>query len=277
MIRVHLFAASIIVATMTMNAPAFGATPAKAAATPLDLRSLEMVDLTHALNAQTLFWPTSPSSFELNRLSYGKTPGGWFYAANAFCTPEHGGTHLDAPIHFDSTGVTVDRVPLEQLIAPAVVINVTDSTARNADYRLSAGDVQAFEKRHGRIPAGAIVIMRTGWETRWPDRKAYFGDATPNDASNLHFPSFGAEAARLLVEERKVAGLGLDTPSIDFGPSKDFIVHRIAAARNVVGLENLRGLGSLPAVGAMVIALPIKIEGGSGGPMRAIALVPKTR
>jgi len=249
--------------------------PPSPAAQPLDLRRFELVDLTHPFDARTLFWPTSPSTFELERLSYGRTPGGWFYSANRFCTPEHGGTHLDAPIHFDSTGVTLEKIPLERLVAPAVVIDVADSTTRNADYRLRLADVRAFERRHGQIPAGSMVILRTGWEARWPDRKAYFGDDTPGDASHLHFPSYGAEAARFLVEERDVVALGLDTPSIDFGPSQDFIVHRIAAARNVVGLENLRGLGRLPAIGAVVFALPIKIEGGSGGPMRAVALIPR--
>jgi kynurenine formamidase len=247
----------------------------KFAGAPLDLTHFEIVDLTHALNARTLFWPTSPSTFELEQLSYGRTPGGWFYSANRFCTPEHGGTHLDAPIHFDSTGVTMERIPLDRLVAPAVVIDVSDSAARNPDFRLTVADVHAFERRHGKIPAGAMVILRTGWEKRWPDRKAYFGDDTPGDASKLHFPSFGAEAARLLVDERRVGALGLDTPSIDYGASRDFIVHRIAAAKNVVGLENLRGLAALPPVGAIVFALPIKIEGGSGGPLRAIALIPK--
>jgi kynurenine formamidase len=246
-------------------------------AQPLDLRNYEIVDLTHSLNEKTLFWPTSPSGFKLESLSHGVTPGGWFYAANTFCTPEHGGTHLDAPIHFDSTGMTVEKIPLDRLVAPAIVIDVVDACAKDDDYRLTVADVQRFEKQHGKISAGTIVILRTGWEHFWPDRKNYFGDDTPNDASKLHFPSFGAEAARLLVEERRVAAIGLDTPSIDYGQSTDFIVHRIAAAQNVVGLENLRGLGGLPATGATVFALPTKIEGGSGGPLRAIALVPKKR
>ncbi|HET9328471.1 MAG TPA: cyclase family protein [Candidatus Eisenbacteria bacterium] len=263
---------------MAMIGVALLATPVRpAAAQPLDLRGYEIVDLTHPLNEKTLFWPTSPSGFKLDRLSHGVVPGGWFYAANSFCTPEHGGTHLDAPIHFDSAGVTMEKIPLDRLVAPAVVIDVSDAAAKDPDYRLTVADIQRFEKQHGRIPAGAIVLLRTGWEKRWPDRKAYFGDDTPNDASKLHFPSYGAEAARRLVEERGVGAIGLDTPSIDYGQSKDFIVHRIAAARNVAGLENLRGLSALPPTGATVFALPTKIEGGSGGPVRAIALVPRKR
>ena len=241
----------------------------------LDLSRYRMVDLTHALNARTLYWPTSPTTFKLDQLSYGPTPGGWFYSAYAFSAPEHGGTHVDAPIHFGEGHHTVDRIPLEKLIAPTVVIDVTAKTRGDDDYRLTSDDVAAFERANGRIPAGSIVLLRTGWSSRWPDRKAYLGDDTPNDASNLHFPSFGVEAARLLVQERHIAALGADVASIDYGPSKDFMVHRIAAAANVPGLENLTNLNQLPPTGALVFALPMKIEGGSGGPVRVVALVPK--
>jgi kynurenine formamidase len=249
--------------------------PGPAAAQVVDLARSRVVDLTHALNAQTLYWPTSPSGFALQRLAFGPTPGGYFYAANAFSAPEHGGTHLDAPIHFAQGKLTVDRVPLEQLVAAAVVIDVSARAAADADYRLTADDVLAWEREHGRIAPRSIVLLRTGWSRRWPDRKAYLGDDTPGDASRLHFPSFGPEAARLLVEQRRVAALGADVASIDYGQSTDFLVHRIAAAADVPGLENLTALDQLPATGAVVIALPMKIEGGSGGPVRVVAVVPR--
>lgn len=241
----------------------------------IDLSRYEMVDLTHALNPRTVFWPTSEGGFELQRIAFGPTPGGWFYAANAFAMPEHGGTHLDAPIHFAEGGATADRIALERLVLPAVVIDVSAKAAKDPDYRLTPDDIRAFERRHGKIPAGAAVLLRTGWDQRWPDRKAYLGDDTPGDASRLHFPSFGVEAARLLVEERRVGALGADVASIDYGQSKDFMVHRIAAAHGVPGFENLTGLGALPPTGSLLLALPIKIEGGSGGPLRAVALVPR--
>ena len=242
----------------------------------LELSKYELVDLTHAYSEETLYWPTSPSHFELKELAYGETEGGWFYSAYSLCTPEHGGTHLDAPLHFAAGGLASDQLPLSSLIAPGVVIDVSDKAAGNPDYRLTLDDVQSFEARYGRISSGAVVLMRTDWSKFWPDAKSYLGDDRPGDASRLHFPSFGADAARWLVEERQVALLGVDTASIDYGASRDFPVHRIAAAADVGGLENLRDLDQLPPVGFSVLALPMKIQGGSGGPARVVALVEKT-
>jgi kynurenine formamidase len=243
-------------------------------APPFDLASAEIVDLTWSLGPDTLYWPTSPSRFELEVLHHGPTEGGYFYSAHRFCTPEHGGTHLDAPIHFGEGKHAADEVPLERLIGPAVVLDVRALAAADPDYRLTPEAVHAWEAEHGRLPEGAIVLLHTGWSARWPDAARYLGDDTPGDASNLHFPSYGAEAARLLVAERGAAVLGVDTASIDHGPSKDFRVHRIAAAANVPGLENLKDLHRLPPRGAWVVALPMKIEGGSGGPVRVVALLP---
>jgi kynurenine formamidase len=257
---------------MVFVAPA--ALPAeRAAGRAPDLATARVVDLSHAFDEHTLYWPTSPTAFELKQLSRGPTPGGWFYSANAFCTPEHGGTHLDAPIHFFEGRRTLAEVPVAQLVGPAVVVDVTSQAA--PDYQLTRADLDAWEKRHGTIPRGALVLLRTGWSARWPDRKRYFGDDTPNDASRLHFPSYGRDAAQWLVQTRQVGALGVDTASIDTGASKDFIVHQIAAAANVPGLENLTNLDQLPESGAWVIALPMKIAGGSGGPLRAIALLPR--
>jgi kynurenine formamidase len=251
-------------------------TAARAApAQVLDLSGHEIVDLTHPFGPGTLYWPTSPFGFEVDTLAWGPTDAGFFYASLAIRAPEHGGTHLDAPVHFAEGGRTADRIPLEQLVGAAAVLDVSAQAASDRDYRLTIEDVQAFESAHGRIEEGTIVLLRTGWSRRYGDRGEYFGSEKGGDASDLHFPSFGEDAARLLVEERKVALLGVDTPSIDFGPSKDFPVHRLAAAAGVPGLENLTDLDRLPAAGAVVVALPMKIEGGSGGPARVIALVPR--
>ena len=260
--------ALLLVASLLACARAETGTPA------FDLRQFRMVDLTHPFDERTVYWPTSPSAFRFERIAHGPVAGGWFYSAGAFSAPEHGGTHLDAPIHFAESGHASDAIPLERLIAPAVVIDISDKAGRDSSYQLTREDVLEFERSHGTIAPGTIVLLRTGWSERWPDRRAYLGDDTPGDASKLRFPSYGEDAARLLVEERNVATLGADVASIDPGQSTDFRVHRIAAARNVPGLENLTRLGELPARGAWVMALPMLIRGGSGGPLRAVALVP---
>ena len=244
--------------------------PTTAAQSSSDAR---IVDLTHAFDDNTVYWPTDARGFQLETLASGHTEGGWFYSANAFCTAEHGGTHIDAPIHFSEGGVAVDEVPLTDLIAAGVVIDASAEAQDDADYRLTRGAVEAHESRHGRIPDGAIVLLRTGWSDRWPDVRAYLGDDTPGDASKLSFPGYGEDAAQFLVAERGVGALGVDTASIDYGRSKDFEVHRVVAAKQVSGLENLTNLDALPATGFTVIALPMKIAGGSGGPVRVVAML----
>jgi kynurenine formamidase len=266
--RNRWIAAAVFVSTATTGVASPGAP---------DLATAKVVDLTHTFDKTTIYWPNSPSAFELKPLADGQTPGGWFYRSNAFCTPEHGGTHLDAPSHFAKEGMAADQIPVRQLIAPAAVLDVRAASAKDPDYRLTLADVKAWERAHGPIPAGAIVLLRTGWSSFWPDRKKYMGDDTPGDASKLHFPSYGKEAAEYLVKERKVGAIGVDTASIDYGASKDFIVHVIANGANVPGLENLDHLEELPEWGAWVVALPMKIGGGSGGPLRIVALVPPAR
>ena len=261
-----------LAAALTL-ASAAAAQPGARPAAP-DLRTASVVDLTHAFDSETLYWPTSPTTFELKTLTSGMTPGGWFYSANSFCAPEHGGTHLDAPIHFGRGQRTADQVPVRQLVAPAVVIDVTRAAAADPDYRLTVADVRAWEKRHGTIPGGSIVLLRTGWSKRWPDRKRYFGDDTPGDASNLHFPSYGEDAVALLVRERRVGAIGVDTASIDHGrrrPPRS----PVAAGRTARAWKTWRISRASRKSGAWIVALPMKIAGGSGGPLRAIALVPR--
>lgn len=242
----------------------------------LDLATAELVDLTYSYDDDTLYWPTSPSSFELEELANGPTEEGYFYSAYAFSTPEHGGTHIDAPVHFAEGGRTVAQIPVRQLIAPGIVIDMSEQAEVDPDARLELATVREWESRNGPVPEGAIVILRTGWSRRWPDAKEYLGDDTPGDASRLHFPAYGEEAARYLVEERQVGALGVDTASVDYGPSKDFIVHQIAGAAGVPNLENVANPDGLPETGFWVIALPVKIGKGSGGPVRIVAVLPRT-
>lgn len=239
-----------------------------------DLHAYQWIDLTHEFNNDTVFWPTSPTTFQLDVLAYGETERGYFYASNAICLPEHGGTHLDAPIHFSRDQWTTEEIPLEKLNGPGFVIDVTDKAALDPDYRLSLEDIADFESKHGQtIPANSVVLLRTGWGLKYPNRLEYLGDDTENDASNLHFPSFGEDAANYLVE-RGVSLIGVDTASIDYGPSTDFIVHQIVNGNNIPGLENVANLEKLPPTGSWIVALPMKIGSGSGGPARIVALVP---
>jgi kynurenine formamidase len=270
-LRPVLFVAVLIAMTGCGGSEPPAAPVAKAPA--LDLARLELVDLSHTFDETTIYWPTSPTAFEHEELNYGDTPAGFFYSSYQLSTPEHGGTHLDAPIHFARERWTADEIPLDRLVAPAIVIDVAAKAAEDPDYRLTREDVLDWEAKHGQVDAGTIVILRTGWFEKWHDRTSYLGDDTPGDASNLHFPSYGEDSARLLVEERNVAVLGVDTASIDYGPSADFIVHQIANGANVAGFENLANLGGLPARGFWVAALPMKVGQGSGGPLRAIALL----
>ena len=233
----------------------------------------KLVDLTYPLDEQTVFWPTN-KPFTRERAAWGRTAKGYWYASGDFSMSEHGGTHIDAPIHFGEGRLAVDEIPLRKLIAPAVVIDVRPSVAENRDYRLSRKDLERWESRYGPIQQGTVVLMLTGWGQGWPDKSRYLGSSTPADPKTLHFPGFSKEAAEFLVRERHVDGIGIDTPSIDYGPSQDFIVHQIINGANLYGLENIANLERLPPNGAILVALPIKIKGGTGGPVRIIAILP---
>ncbi len=232
------------------------------------------VDLTHAFSASTVYWPTDTIGFVHQELAYGPTDAGFFYSSYRFESAEHGGTHLDAPIHFAEGRRTADDIPLSDLIGPAAVVDVSDRA--HPDYLVSVADLEGWETEHGRIPDGAIVLLRTGWDERWGDRGAYLGTERtgPEAVPDLHFPGLDPEAARWLVENRDIVALGLDTPSLDYGQSTDFATHVILNSENVAGFENVAKLGELPPTGAYVVALPMKIEGGSGGPLRIVAFVP---
>ena len=233
-----------------------------------------MVDLSHAYGGDTLYWPTDTSGFQLETLAEGPAPGGYFYAAREFATAEHGGTHLDAPSHFAEGGDDAAAVSLERLVLPGIVIDVAEAAADDPDYQVTPEDVLAWEAEHGPVPPGSAVLISTGWAARWPDALAYLGDDTPGETVDLHFPGIGADATRLLVDDRGAGLLGIDTASIDHGPSTDFIAHRIGAAAGVPNLENLADLSGLPPTGFLLAALPMKIENGTGAPVRAVALVP---
>ncbi|WP_395741101.1 cyclase family protein [Prosthecobacter sp.] len=236
------------------------------------------IDLTHEFAADTLYWPTA-QRFQLEVESRAMTPKGYFYAANRYRASEHGGTHIDAPIHFAEKGKTVDQLPIDQLLGAAVVVDVSAQAAATADYQVSVADFEAWEKAHGQLPQGIIVLLRTGYAKRWPDPKTYLGtemrgaEAVPQ----LHFPGLHPDAARWLVAQRSIKAIGLDTASIDYGQSSLFESHRILLEKNIPAFENVGDMSQLPATGLYIIALPMKIKEGSGGPLRIVAWMPGKR
>jgi kynurenine formamidase len=229
-------------------------------------------DLTYPFDNTTIYWPTA-KPFDWQKESWGISPGGYWYAAARYSASEHGGTHLDSPIHFGKGRFAVDEIPASKLVGPAVVIDVGAACAKDPDYRLSAQDIAAWQKANGRIPAGAIVLIHTGWGRFWPDKKRYLGTDVPGDTAHLHFPGFSREAAEALTT-LPISGVGIDTASMDYGPSKDFIAHQIINGANLYGLENVANVEKVPTTGATLIALPMKIKGGSGAPARIIAILP---
>jgi len=238
------------------------------------------VDLTYAFDSTTIYWPTA-KPFKLEVVSAQRTPAGYYYAANNIAAAEHGGTHLDAPVHFAEGKHTTDQLPLAQLVGPAFVIDVSSKAEVDRDSRIVPADLGAWEQggrgaAHARIPEGAIVLFRTGWGSRWPDRAGYLGTTKTGPAAvpELHFPGIHPDAARWLVQ-RQVHDVGIDTPSIDYGQSSTFDTHRTLFAADIPAFENVGHLSALPATGAFVIALPMKIRGGSGGPLRIVAVLPE--
>ena len=234
------------------------------------------IDLTHSFDGDTIYWPTAPS-FSIKSDFKGHTEGGYYYEANTFTTAEHGGTHLDAPIHFAEGKWTAEQVPLSRLMGPAVVIDVTKACANDRNYRVQVDDFLAWERQHGKLPDGAIVLLNTGFSKYWPDREKYMGTAErgAEAVKKLSFPGLHPDAASWLVANRKIHALGLDTPSIDYGKSTGFESHVILFEANIPAFENVANLHRLPPQGAYVIALPMKIKGGSGGPLRIIARLPQ--
>jgi len=241
-----------------------------------DAASGKIIDLTHTFDEKTIYWPTE-NGFQFQRGNNGITAKGYYYAANRFTTAEHGGTHLDAPIHFAADHQTAAEVDLDRLMGEGAVIDVSDKCAADSDYLIGIADLHAWEQRTSRRLNDVIVLLKTGWSRHWPDRKKYLGtDARGPDAiAALRFPGLSVEAAKWLVTERKPKSIGIDTASIDRGRSTHFESHRVLCEHNVPIFENVASLDEVPTTGAKIIALPMKIAGGSGGPLRIVAVLGK--
>lgn len=235
----------------------------------------KIIDLTHTFSEESVYWVTA-KEFKLDTVAYGETDKGYFYSANNFETAEHGGTHIDAPIHFVANAPALDEIPLTQLIGNGIKINVSEKAKANRNYQISVKDFTDWEKENGTIPEGAIVLLETGFSKFYPNKKEYLGTDERGEAAvaQLHFPGLSPEAATWLVTHRNISSIGLDTASIDYGQSTHFQSHVILLSANIPAFENVAHLDKLPAKDFNVIALPMKIKDGSGGPLRIIAIVP---
>ena len=226
-----------------------------------------VLDLSYAISDKLVPWPGDERWFEAKTNATAEKDG---YFTRSFWMLEHYGTHLDAPIHFPPGKTTVDQIPVQKLFGPAVVLDVRTEAGKDSDYQLTTGKIAEWERKHGRIPEGAIVLLKTGWTTRWPDVQRY---RNSDAQGKMHFPGYSADAAKMLLE-RKVSGLGCDTLSIDPGNSADFPVHHLVLGAGAYLLENLTDLSEVPEAAAFLIVAPIKLAGGSGGPVRVFALLP---
>jgi kynurenine formamidase len=273
--RICIAAALLTAGAVTGWVGSAGGT-APGAQAPAGLPKGALVDLSYSFDERTIYWPTA-KTFTLEKVAEGETEQGYFYAANNFEGAEHGGTHLDAPVHFARGGDTSDEIPLRRLMGNGVVVDVSKAALADPDYQVTRADLAAHERRHGRIARRSIVLLRTGYGKFWPDLERYMGTAERGEAAvpKLHFPGLHPDAARWLVRERRIRAVGLDTASIDYGQSTLFESHRILGAANVPVFENVANMRRLPAENFIFIGLPMKIERGTGGPLRAMAIVPR--
>ena len=233
------------------------------------------IDLTHAFSNETIYWPTS-KTFKKEAVFEGYTEKGYYYTAYNISMAEHGGTHIDAPVHFAEKRNTVDQIEVGQLVGPGVLIRIATKARENRNYQLSVEDILNWEKEHGPVPDKSILLIDTGSGSYWPDKMKYMGTDLQGEpgVASLKFPGIHPDAARYLVTNRKINAIGIDSPSLDFGGSKLFETHRILSEKNIPGFENVANLDQLPTRGFWVIALPMKIAGGSGGPLRIVAFIP---
>jgi len=246
------------------------------AATALAAPQERLIEMTFPFSEESIYWPTD-KPFTPTSVFKGMTDGGYFYSSNQYAASEHGGTHVDAPIHFFKQGRTIGQIPLGEWIGPAAKIDVTAKALANRDYQLTVADILAWEKKHGRIPSGAWVVMQSGIDGRfYPNRKEVLGTEKSGKAAvaELHFPGFSSEAVTFLVTQRTITGIAIDTPSIDPGNSNDFLAHRGICAAQKLALENIAHLEELPESGATLYVMPMLIKDGTGAPARVFARVP---
>jgi kynurenine formamidase len=235
----------------------------------------QWIDLSHDFSEDTIYWVTA-EPFRRTTVAEGRTEQGYYYSAYNYSAAEHGGTHLDAPIHFAEGKKTADKIGLDQLIGEAVKIDVSAKASADRDYQITADDIRAWEAANGKIPEWSIILFQTGFAARWPDKKTYLGtdQRGPEAVKDLHFPGLHPDAAKWLVENRKFKAVGIDTASIDHGQSATFGSHVALMTNDIPAFENVADMSGVPVKGFHIVAMPMKVKGGSGGPLRIAAFVP---
>lgn len=252
----------IVAAAATFAATALA--PSTSVAAPRPFR--RTVDLTHTMSADFPTFDGAPG-IDMRKIKDLNKDG---YSLYQWQLNEHSGTHLDAPVHFSETGASVEQIPADTLVVPLAVVNVADKAAKDPDYQLSRSDLAAWERRHGRLPDQCCVAMNSGWARHVGDKAKYVGKDT---GGVMHFPGIGPDAVVWLIKQRKVAGLAVDTLSLDHGASKDFKTHVMWLPSGRWGLENVANLDRVPAVGATLVVGLAKVKGATGGPARLFALI----
>ena len=234
----------------------------------------QWIDLSHDFSDETIYWVTA-EPFKRTTVAEGRTPQGYYYSAYNFSGAEHGGTHLDSPVHFAEGKRTVEKFEPTDLIGEGIKIDVS-AKAADRDYEITVDDIKAWEAANGKIPEWSIIFFQTGFASKWPNKKDYLGtdQKGPDAVKDLHFPGLHPDAAKWLVENRKFKAVGIDTASIDRGQSTTFGSHVALMTNDIPAFENVGDMSKLPLKGFQIIAMPMKIKGGSGAPLRIIALLP---
>ncbi len=233
--------------------------------TPQD-NSGEVIYLSHIIDENIPQWENDPS-VEFETVADWKKDG---YYLRQFSMGEHSATHINAPISFHGNGARIDEYPANSLVLPAVVIDICASVAVNPDYVLSIADIEVWEDRYGKIPDKCLVLLKTGWQAKWNDEKAFFNK---DIRGAMHFPGFGVDATKLLIQKRNIAGIGIDTHGVDGGKDTNFTINRLVLAKPRIVLENLTNLEQLPFTGITIVIGILRLRGGSGSPVGVVALL----
>ena len=234
---------------------------------PRSITYSRVVDLSHSIHPDMPRWPADPP-VDFQAVAQISSEG---YFLRRVSLGEHTGTHINAPISFHLGGQSIDALPVQSSVAPAVLFDVARESSDNPDFLLSLEDVAAWESHHGPVPTGSIVLLNTGWHSKW---------GTPEEFLNLdragvgHFPGFGVDAVRYLLEERGIGGIGIDTHGVDGGSDQTFAVNRLMLEQPRVVLENLANLDQLPATGVTLVIGALRLAGGSGSPASVLAFAP---